>query len=90
MKLSFPETNGGWKKYEGNPVLGDAETGTCFDVLVLPAENGGYDMHFSWRPHKALAVAHSRDGIRWSAPERYFEHDVECGWIHRFRRSRRT
>ena len=47
MKLSFPETNGGWKKYEGNPVLGDAETGTCFDVLVLPAENSGYDMHFS-------------------------------------------
>ena len=35
MKHSFPETSGGWKKYEGNPVLGGPEMGTCFDIFVL-------------------------------------------------------
>ena len=80
MRMTFPETNGGWKKYEGNPVLGNKDIGTCFDVLVLPA-NGGYDMHFSWRPRKALAVVHSEDGIRWTEPEVYFESDASCGWM---------
>ena len=28
MKLNFPETNGGWRKYEGGPVLGSRELGT--------------------------------------------------------------
>ncbi len=80
MKLNLPETNGGWKKYEGNPVLGSAELGTCFDILVLESENG-YDMHFSWRPKKALAVCHSTDGINWTYPEIYMEHDPDCGWM---------
>ena len=80
MKLNLPETNGGWKKYEGNPVLGSAELGTCFDVLVLKSEQG-YDMHFSWRPMKALAVCRSTDGIHWSYPEIYMEHNPACGWI---------
>ena len=68
MKLNLPETNGGWKKYEGNPVLGSAELGTCIDVLVLKSEQG-YDMHFSWRPKKSLAVCRSTDGVNWSDPE---------------------
>ena len=58
----LPETNGGWKKYEGNPVPGSAELGTCFDMLVLKSEQG-YDMYFSWRPMKAPAVCRSTDGI---------------------------
>lgn len=85
MKLNLPETNGGWKKYEGNPVLGNAELGTCFDVLVLESEQG-YDMHFSWRPKKALAVCRSTDGIHWSDPEIYMEHDPECGWMDNLNR----
>ena len=85
MKLNLPETNGGWKKYEGNPVLGNEEIGTCFDVLVL--ENGqGYDMHLSWRPKKALAVSRSTDGISWSDPEIYMNHDPECGWMDNLNR----
>lgn len=85
MKLNLPETNGGWKKYEGNPVLGNAELGTCFDVLVLEGEQC-YDMHFSWRPKKALAVCRSTDGIHWSDPEIYMEHDPECGWMDNLNR----
>ncbi|MCX8496680.1 MAG: hypothetical protein ORN51_10905, partial [Akkermansiaceae bacterium] len=28
------ETSGGWKKFEGNPVMG-GKYGTCFDISVL-------------------------------------------------------
>ena len=86
MKLNFPETNGGWKKYEGNPVLGNAELGTCFDVKVLKDEKG-YTMHFSWRPKKALAKCVSPDGIHWSAPQIYMEHDPACGWMDNLNRN---
>lgn len=86
MKRIYPESNGGWKKYEGNPVLGGPELGTCFDVLVLKGEQG-YDMHFSWRPKKALAVCRSADGIHWSPPKIYMEHDPQCGWIDNLNRS---
>jgi len=85
MKLNLPETNGGWKKYEGNPVLGNAELGTCFDVLVLKNEQG-FDMHFSWRPKMALAVCRSADGVNWSDPQIYMEHDPECGWMDNLNR----
>ena len=81
MKAVFPETGGGWKKYEGNPVLGNAETGTCFDVLVTREADRSYRMDFSWRPKRALACVRSEDGIRWSAPEIYMESDPACGWI---------
>jgi len=80
MKLQFPETAGGWKKYEGNPVLGNSEMGTCFDILVLK-DADGYTMHFSWRPQKALALCRSRDGIHWSEPEICMQADPACGWM---------
>ena len=80
MKLTLPDTNGGWIKYEGNPILGNKETGTCFDVLVLKDEKG-FCMHFSWRLKRALAVANSSDGIHWSAPEIYMQADEELGWM---------
>jgi predicted GH43/DUF377 family glycosyl hydrolase len=62
-----PETAGGWRKYEGNPVLGGS-LGTCFDVALL-RESGKYRMWFSWRPKKSVALVESADGIRWSTPE---------------------
>ena len=43
----LPETNGGWQKYENNPVLG-GKLGTCFDVAVLQGKRV-YKMYFSWR-----------------------------------------
>lgn len=63
----FPESAGGWRKYEGNPVLGGS-LGTCFDVALL-RENGKYRMWFSWRPKKSVALVESRDGIHWSEPD---------------------
>jgi len=69
----------GWIKYEGNPVLGGPSMGTCFDVNVLKVENG-YDMYFSWRPKKSIAVVHSTDGINWSEPEIILEYNMESGW----------
>ena len=60
------ETSGGWRKYEGNPVLGGA-LGTCFDVSLL-REEGRYRMWFSWRPKRSIAVVESPDGIHWSEP----------------------
>ena len=61
-----PETSGGWKKFEGNPVMG-GKYGTCFDVSVL-REGDTYRMWLSWRPQKSVALVESKDGIRWSEP----------------------
>lgn len=61
-----PETAGGWRKFEGNPVMG-GQYGTCFDIAVL-REGGKYRMWLSWRPKKSIALVESADGIRWSEP----------------------
>jgi len=61
-----PETTGGWKKAEGNPVMG-GKYGTCFDIAVL-REGGKYRMWLSWRPKKSIALVESTDGIHWSEP----------------------
>ena len=61
-------TNGGWKKYEGNPVLG-GKYGTCFDISMLEDE-GAIKMYFSWRGKGSIAVTESRDGITWGEPGR--------------------
>ena len=60
------ETSAGWRKHEGNPVLG-GKLGTCFDVAVL-RETGRYRMYFSWRPKRAIAMAESADGVHWGKP----------------------
>src|SRR3974390_1954485 len=62
-----PETAGGWRKYEANPVLGGS-LGTCFDVALL-REAAKYRMWFSWRPKQSVALVESTDGIHWSQPE---------------------
>lgn len=59
-------TNGGWEKYEGNPVLG-GNLGTCFDISVL-AEDNCIEMYFSWRDRKSVAMVKSTDGIHWNDP----------------------
>jgi len=59
-------TSAGWRKYEGNPVLG-GELGTCFDVTLL-REDSKYRMWFSWRPKKSLALVESPDGVHWTEP----------------------
>ncbi len=66
QSLSHVETTAGWKKYEGNPVMG-GKYGTCFDISVLH-EGGKYRMWLSWRPQKSVALVESEDGIHWSEP----------------------
>ena len=66
-------------KYENNPVFGNKEIGTCFDVYVTKCDDG-YRMDFSWRPKKALAVIFSKDGINWSEPQITLEHNPKSGW----------
>lgn len=60
-------TNGGWTKFQGNPVLG-GNIGVCFDVSVLKIGTLYY-MYFSWRTKKSIALVKSTDGINWSDPE---------------------
>ena len=71
----------GWVKYAGNPVLGDpVKLGTCFDVNVVKGRSAKFDMYFSWRPKKSVAVCSSDDGIHWTAPEIVLRPDSACGW----------
>jgi sucrose-6-phosphate hydrolase SacC (GH32 family) len=78
-KAKFPSESGGWKKYEGNPVLGGEALGTCFDAYMM-RDSGVYRMYFSWRPHKSLAVSTSADGITWSPPRIILEPRRDTGW----------
>ncbi len=72
------ETNAGWLKYEGNPVLG-GDLGTCFDIGVIKEENM-YQMYFSWRPRKSIALVESIDGINWSEPQIVLAPSNEIDW----------
>ena len=78
----FPPANGGFEKYGGNPVFGNREMGTCFDLIVLPGQNFGYryKMYFSWRPKKSIAMSLSDDGITWTQPEIMLEPNYDSGW----------
>ncbi len=66
VEPAVPETVAGWKKFEGNPVMG-GKYGTCFDISVLH-EGDKYRMWLSWRPKKSIALVESKDGIHWSEP----------------------
>lgn len=70
---------GQWRKYAGNPVLGGPEMGTCFDVFVA-RQGGAYQMYFSWRPKKSIAVCRSADGVHWDEPEILLAPRPESGW----------
>lgn len=78
-RSSFSPTSGGWRKYEQNPVLGNQELGTCFDVFVME-DAGEYRMYFSWRNRKSLAVTTSPDGINWGEPRIILEPKLDTGW----------
>ncbi len=73
------ETSGGWKKFEGNPVMG-GKYGTCFDISVL-REGDTYRMWLSWRPKRSVALVESKDGIQWSEPPKIvLGPRKESGW----------
>ncbi len=79
MRAKLPDTSAGWRKYEGNPVIGGGKLGTVFDIAVL-REDGKYRMWGSWRPKQSLALFESTDGIHWSDPEIVFGPDKSSGW----------
>jgi len=78
LTAKLPETAGGWRKYDGNPIIG-GQYGTVFDIAVL-REGGRYRMWGSWRPKKSLALFESGDGIHWSAPEIVFGPTPATNW----------
>lgn len=61
------ETAAGWIKCPQNPVLG-GKLGVCFDISMLQKKDGTYQMFFSWRTKKSIALTESKDGIHWSEP----------------------
>ncbi len=71
-------TAGGWRKYQGNPVLG-GQYGTCFDICVRE-DHGMFRMWLSWRPKKSIALSESSDGIKWSAPRIVLPPNPSSGW----------
>jgi len=73
------QTTAGWKKFQGNPVIG-GQYGTCFDLAVLK-EDANYRMWLSWRPKKSLAISESKDGTHWSEPPQIvLGPRTETGW----------
>ena len=79
---------GSWRKFEKNPVLGNARLGTCFDVNVIPDGPAPYTMYFSWRPKKAIALVRSTDALSWTQePEICLEANPSSGWEDGLNRS---
>ena len=75
-----------FEKYINNPVLGNEELGTCFDVYVWK-DNGKYRMDFSWRREQSAAVSFSDDGINWSEPIITLAPNLDSGWEDRINRT---
>ena len=86
--LALNARAGDWQKHPANPVMGDpVRLGTCFDVNVIPGRTAKYDMYFSWRPNKAIALCSSADGIKWTEPEIVLANDPTSGWEDNLNRS---
>lgn len=68
----------GWRKYEGNPIIGD-ENDFKFDNHVVKLEDK-YRMYYSWRNHYSIAMTESLDGIHWSEPVLVIQPRPETGW----------
>lgn len=69
----------GWRRYKDNPVIG-REWGVCFDICVLPREQGGYRMYVSWRSKKSIAISESDDGFTWTEPKIVLAPTTATNW----------
>ena len=67
-------------KYEGNPIFGDRETGTLFDVYVTRQPDRMLRMDLSTRKNDSLSVSFSEDGVYWSEPRLTLAPDKSSGW----------
>lgn len=68
------------RKHPENPVYGDVQTGTLFDVYVTKQPDGRLRMDLSWRTNHTLAVAFSADGTHWTVPQTTLSPDPSSGW----------
>lgn len=84
LRVYILETNGGWTKFDRNPVLG-GKLGIVFDVSVLQEEDL-YRMWFSWRPKDSIALTESKDGVHWSEPVIVLGPNKASGWENRVNR----
>ena len=85
---SWTAVAGVWTPYEGNPVLGNRELGTCFDVNVVTDGPAPYTMYFSWRTKDAIALVRSDDAFHWTQePEICLEKNPASGWEMKLNRS---
>ena len=57
-----------FQKYKDNPIFGDPDLGTLFDVYLTALPDGRLRMDLSTRKNNSLAVSFSDDGVRWTAP----------------------
>jgi len=88
LACAAPAAGGTWTKFAGNPVLGNAKLGTCFDVNVVTDGPAPYTMYFSWRPKKAIALVRSADAVTWTQePEICLAADPSSGWEENLNRS---
>ncbi|MBR2021682.1 MAG: hypothetical protein IJ939_04525 [Clostridia bacterium] len=69
-----------------NPLFGNEELGTAFDVYFTKIDTG-YRMDFSWRKMKACAVTFSPDGLMWEEPKITLSYDESTGWEDRLNRN---
>ena len=69
-----------FRKHRGNPIYGDSETGTLFDVYVTGQADETLRMDFSWRKNHTCAVAFSEDGEHWTPPQSTLAPDPASGW----------
>ena len=69
-----------FQKYSGNPIFGNADTGTLFDVYLTGQPDGRIRMDLSTRKNDSVSVSFSDDGICWSAPQITLGPNPSSGW----------
>ena len=69
-----------FQKYQNNPVFGNPELGTLFDVYLTALPDGRIRMDLSTRKDNSLSVSFSEDGLRWTDPIPTLAPDKASGW----------
>lgn len=69
-----------FRKYEGNPIFGNEETGTLFDVYLTRITGRKLRMDLSTRKNDCVSVSFSEDGVNWTDPVTTLGPDHTSGW----------
>ena len=69
-----------FKKYKGNPIFGDPDLGTLFDVYLTALPDSRLRMDLSTRKNHSVSVSFSEDGIHWTEPVCTLAPDSHSGW----------